>query len=384
LHAVPASQDVAHCTLCDIQGKDFHDMASRSSRTAGEATAKSRPPAKSGAGVTIQDVARALNISHTTVSRALADSPKISAETKRRVRNAAEQLGYVPSASARMMRGARSSLVGLIIPDVQNDFYATVAKTVADSLAARSMQLLLSVTDDDSERELRELRAIMETRPAGIIIVPTSTPRAETVALLRNVETVQLIRTHPQLNARAVIVDDRQGTFSAAQHLLAYGHKRLAFIGGDTSLSTGRNRLAGFEDALRQHGLEPTAVALGTPRPEFARHAVTSMMSAKQRPTGLVLGSAELTLGTLQALRTLRLEWPRDISIVGFHDPAWFELAPAGITTVRLPVQEIAATATSVLLSRTVENETDENVPVNVEFSPTLALRGSTAPWRGA
>ena len=109
-------------------------------------------PSRIGTSVTIQDIARALNVSHTTVSRALADSPKISAETKLRVRNAVEQLGYVPSASARMMRGGCSSLVGLIIPDVQNNFYATVAKTVADCLTAHSMQLLLSVTDDDSDR----------------------------------------------------------------------------------------------------------------------------------------------------------------------------------------------------------------------------------------
>jgi len=352
----------------------------------GEAPSDPKSPSRIGTSVTIQDIARILNISHTTVSRALADSPKISAETKLRVRNTVEQLGYVPSASARMMRGARSSLVGLIIPDVQNDFYATVAKTVADALAARSMQLLLSVTDDDSDRELRELRAILETRPAGIIIVPTAAPRAETAALLKNVETVQLIRTHARLSARSVIIDDHAGTFAATQHLLGYGHKRLAFIGGDTSLSTGRTRLAGFEDALKEHGLEPAAIALGAPRPEFARHAVTSMMAAKDRPTGLVFGSAELTLGALQALRSLRLEWPRDVSVVGYHDPAWFELAAGGITTVRLPVQDIAATATSVLLSRAFEkslHDEDPDAPVNVEFAPTLALRGSTAPWHG-
>jgi AcrR family transcriptional regulator len=128
-------------------------------------TQGARLPLRGEAGVTIRDVAKALNISHTTVSRALADSPKISDETKSRVRAVVAQMGYVPSASARMMRGRRSSLVGLIIPDVQNDFYATVAKIVADSLASHSMQLLLSVTDDNPERELRELRAILERAP---------------------------------------------------------------------------------------------------------------------------------------------------------------------------------------------------------------------------
>lgn len=354
-----------------------------------------RAHSRGGANITLQDIARALNISHTTVSRALADSPKISAETKQRVRNAVEQLGYVPSASARMMRGAPSTLIGLIVPDIQNDFYATVAKTVADSLAACSMQLLLCVTDDDSDRELRELRALLQTRPTGIIIVPTATLHAETATLLKHVQTVQLIRKHDRLAAPSVVVDDREGLMTATRHLLGYGHKRIAFVGGDATLSTGRNRLAGFEAALQERGLKPAAIALGAPRPEFARYAVTSMMNAKNRPTALVFGSAELTLGALQALRALRLEWPRDVSIVGYHDPAWFELTAAGITTVRLPVQEIAATATSVLLSHALgkpaetdhgNGEAGEDVdtpgPANIEFIPTLALRGSTAPYR--
>src|SRR3546814_3506260 len=108
-------------------------------------------------------------------------------------------MGYLPSASARMMRGGQSSLVGLIIPDIQNDFYATVAKIVADSLALHSMQLLLSVNDDEPERDLRELRAMHETRPAGIIIVPTASLRPETSALLQNVETEQLGRVHTEI-----------------------------------------------------------------------------------------------------------------------------------------------------------------------------------------
>ncbi|MFM0212251.1 LacI family DNA-binding transcriptional regulator [Paraburkholderia sediminicola] len=339
---------------------------------------------RESAEITIRDIARALNVSHTTVSRALADSPRISDKTKLRVRMAVEQMGYVPSASARTMRGMRSSLVGLVIPDVQNDFYATVAKVLADALAARSMHLLLSVTDDNGDRELSEVRTILETRPAGIIIVPSASPRPETEALLRNIEVVQLIRVHPRFAGNAVLIDDREGILAATRHLLSYGHKRLGYIGGDESRSTGRSRLAGFQDALAEHSLTPAAVWLGPPRPEFARHAVTSMMSAKNRPTGLILGSAELTLGALQALRAMRLSWPRDFSVVGYHDPAWFELAEGGITTVRLPVEDIATSAASVLLSHALSHHADTSdppAPTEVLFAPTLVLRGSTAPW---
>lgn len=338
-------------------------------------------PLRGDAGVTIRDVAEALKISHTTVSRALSDSPKISEQTKARVREVAEQMGYLPSASARIMRGRRSSVVGLIIPDVQNDFYATVAKIIADSLASHSMQLLLSVTDDDPGRELRELRGILETRPAGVIIVPSASPKAETSALLQNVESVQLVRVHSTLKGSAVVVDDRAGIRAATRHLLESGHKRIAFVGGDETLSTGRERVGGFRDALSSRRLKPANISLGPPRPEFARYAVTSIMSAKNRPTGLILGSAELTLGALQALRTLGLDWPGDVSVVGYHDPAWFELAEGGITTVRLPVKDIATTATTVLLSQLADRQKERHGEASdsrIQFEPALVLRGST------
>ncbi|WP_439685509.1 HTH lacI-type domain-containing protein [Cupriavidus oxalaticus] len=355
------------------------------SHTSAEEDPASPHPSRPAAEVTIRDVARSLNISHTTVSRALADSPKISEKTRQRVRQEAERLGYVPSASARNMRGRRSSLVGLVIPDVQNDFYASVAKVVTNALAARSMHLMLSITDDDPTRELLELRFLREMRPAGLIVVPSASPLPETEALLRSLCTVQLLRRHPRLPGDAVLIDDHRGIYSATRHLQDYGHKHIAYVGNGTELSTGRTRLAGFRQALAERGDEPAAVMLGSPRPEFARHAVTSIMAARQRPTGLILGSPELTLGALQALRSLGLDWPADVSVVGYHDPSWFELAAHGITTVRLPVDELGVTAACLVVSRSIAQHAGEHLPEGspeMLFAPTLILRGSTAPLR--
>jgi LacI family transcriptional regulator len=339
--------------------------------------------AEARAEVTIRDGARALGISHTTVSGALANSPQIRAETTLRGRAVTEQNGYVPSASARLMRGRQSSLVGLVIPDTQNDFFATVARFVADAMAARAMQLMVSVTDDDPVRELQELRTLIELRPAGVIIAPSPALQPDTEALLRNLCTVQLLRKHAGLSGNAVLIDDRKGIYTATRHLLDYGHRRVAYIGGGTDMSTGRERLAGFHAALGERDIEPGPILLGAPRTEFARHSITSIMNAKARPTGLILGSSELTLGALQALRALGLEWPRDISVVGYHDPAWFELAERGITTVGLPVEEIALTAASLVLLKLDVGQSDEpsdGLSNDVQFTPNLVLRSSTAP----
>jgi DNA-binding LacI/PurR family transcriptional regulator len=338
-------------------------------------------PSRHGYGVTILDIARELDISHTTVSRALAGHKHISDETKDRVSLAVKRMGYVPHASARTMRGKPSSVVGLVIPDIRNDFYASIAKIVAETLAAESMQLMLSVTEDDPDREEKELRAMLQARPAGVIIVATAAPRRETLTMLGEVAYVELIRAHANSAANAVLIDDSAGISAAARHLLSYGHRRIAYIGGSTELSTGRERLAGFKAALAERKIKPTEIALGPPRPDFARHAVALMMARQDRPTGLVFGSSELTLGALQGLRARNLEWPRDVSIVGYHDPAWFELVGAGITTVRLPVQEIAQTATRVLLNRINNGNGAQSAAARhtaMRFSPTLVLRGST------
>jgi DNA-binding LacI/PurR family transcriptional regulator len=127
---------------------------------------------------------------------------------------------------------------------------------------------------------------------------------------------------------------------------------------------------------------------LGPPRPDFARTSIsmTMAMAASSRPTALVLGSAELTLGALQGLRAANIDWPGDISLVGYHDPAWFELVGSGITTVRLPVQDVAQTASRVLLNeldseRTKGGHAKEHA--TIRLTPSLILRGSTAAISG-
>jgi LacI family transcriptional regulator len=336
----------------------------------------------SGSSVTIRDIARKLGISHATVSRALGEHPKINSLTRARVRAEAEKMGYVPNASARTIRNAHSRLVGLVIPDIQNDFYATVAKRLADTLASKGYQLALSVTEDDPEREMRDVRAMLEARAAGVVVTLTGAPRSETLAMLRNIRAVQLVRRNADLDADAVTIDDHSGTHAATSHLIQCGHRAIAFIGTTTTLSSGQSRLSGFRQAMEEAGLDASTTWLGSPRPEFARQAISLMLRLKTRPTGLVLGSSELTLGALQGLQVGGMRYPQDISIVGYGDPLWFSLAGDGITTVHLPVAEIAAMVAALVLDGLQEHNTDaesvQTVTSTSSIRPALVLRGST------
>ncbi|WP_423458488.1 LacI family DNA-binding transcriptional regulator [Ottowia sp. VDI28] len=332
--------------------------------------------------VTIRDIANDLSMSHATVSRALANHPSVKPDTKLRVQTRARELGYVPNGLAQSMRGTHGPVLGLVIPDIQNEFYAAMAQIVADAAAARGFHLALSITEDDPDREMGDVRALLVSRAAGVIITPTSKARAETLEMLRGINAAQLVRRHPGIAHEAVLIDDFAGVASATRHLVNYGHRRIAYVGTHPDISCGLDRHEGFRSVMAEYGLDAGHTALGPPRPEFAQHAVTSLLAAgNQRPTALVVGSSSLTIGALEALRGLRLRWPEDISLVGYGDPVWFKLIGHGLTTVQLPVQEMGRYATSLLLMRFEGSSTMAagSTGEASRFAPSLVVRGSTA-----
>lgn len=351
-------------------------MASKHSTVANVSSA-------ANANVTIKDIANELNLAYSTVSRALSGHPKISESTRARVREAAKAMGYVPNGPARNMKNMQSPLIGLIIPDILNSFYASIAKIVGDAAIERGLQLALSVTEDNPERELRDLRAFVVSRAAGIIITPTSSPKPETLSLVSGIRATQLVRQHPNIHKEAVVIDDTGAIRAATLHLINYGHRHIGYVGTTTDFSCGVDRLEGFLDALRSNSLQSQSIAVGLPRPEYAHHAVHAMMSRTERPTALVIGSSSLTIGALKALRSLGLHVPTDVSLVGYGDPEWFDLVGEGLTTVSLPVQAMGTYVISSLLA-----QIDGSVPPLPDtpasrFPATLTVRGSTRPWPG-
>jgi len=222
--------------------------------------------------VTIKDIADDLGISHSTVSRALADHANTNEATKARVRATARRLGYVADSAARLMRSGKSHLLGLIIPDIRNDFYAALAKGLAESCNDAGFQLVLAITEDDAVSELHHVRELCEARAAGVAIVPSRGIRRETLALLETVVAVQLIRHHPGIAGDWLGIDDRQALRTATGHLLELGHRRIAYLGGDLQLSTGAARLAGYRDALAAAGLTASDANIHTGLPRAAFH----------------------------------------------------------------------------------------------------------------
>lgn len=336
-------------------------------------------------GPTIKDIAAALGVSHVTVSRALNDSPLVTEETKKRLRDAAASMGYIPDAAAKLLRGGRSNIVGFILPDVENHFFSAIARVIAETLAASGMQLVLSISEDDPDLELRHVRSLCEARTRGIIITPVVNTHRETADLLANVPCKQLVRRHPLIASDVIVSEDKTATRIAAQRLIDLGHKHIAFIGsGSETLSTGADRAEGFNQAVWNAPDVKAIVRLGPPGPRHGYETAIELLNGPRRPTAIVLGSALFTIGTLQAIRETGLEVPRDISLIGYDDPDWFRVWGAGITTVALPIREMAMTAASLVGGSSLDPALQPDVS-NIEGTPfkkvsfpvSLILRGS-------
>ncbi|WP_165498150.1 LacI family DNA-binding transcriptional regulator [Siculibacillus lacustris] len=322
--------------------------------------------------ITIKQLATMLGMAHSTVSRALNDHPAISAETKRRIQELAAHHGYVPNSAARSLKTAKSRIIGLVIPDIENRYYTTIAKTLADAAAPRSRQMMLSTTDDRPDREQSAILNLLEAQAEGVVLAPTADPTPETLAMLARLDVVQLLRHHPQIDAPRVEVADDYGLALSARHLVDLGHVRIGYIGNLSRVSTGAARLDGFLSVVGRDPETLRRVRICPPRADAAEGAFLDLMAGPDRPTGLVLGSARHTAGVLAGAARLGLRIPEDFSLVGYGDGELVPHLANGLTTLALPEQEMADACAALLGLIEPAGERP------ARFRPTLVVRRST------
>jgi LacI family transcriptional regulator len=336
--------------------------------------AKSRP--------TLKDIAAELNLSHPTVSRALADHDSISAETKARIREVANRLGYVANSGARMLRRGRSDVIGLLVPDITNEFFAAVARRLADDSSERGQELLLSISADDPERELALVRALQEARPSELIVTLTTNPLPETVALLKASPCIQFMTVHPEIHGPAVTVGDYAGARKGMEHLLGLGHRRIGFVGPPAERGIGAVRLRGLDLALQAAGveLEPDLIKLGPSTAAFGFEAVEALMSAPEPPTAIYLSIAPISLGGIRSLSARGVRIPGDLSVVVSGSTGWYEVWPGGgLTSTTLPMVELAETISALAVEP--HGTPGAGFPMKT-LDYALIERGSTAPLK--
>lgn len=336
---------------------------------------------------TIKDIAAKLGVSHTTVSRALRGHPHVDEDLRRRVQDAARELNYRPNALARGLKDMHTRVVGLIITDLMNDFSAEAATIIQSELAREGYRLLFCVSGDDPSSELAYLHAMREERIEGLILVPSSGHNADTIAEYaeEGVPIVQFIRT---ANSRldSVVMDDFGGALAMTEHLLALGHTRIAVVLGQAELSTAGGRLRGFLNAHANAGVPVDDLLVKTGRLSRAsgRAAVDELIRLPSPPSAVFATSSVLLLGALHSLQEHGVRVPEDLSLAGFGDPEWCAAWRPPITTVGLPVGQMAKAAVQALLQRIAERSSGaKSERALSRFGCRLIVRASAvAPTR--
>jgi LacI family transcriptional regulator len=333
--------------------------------------------------VTIKNIAQHLGVAASTVARALSHDQRISPATRAKVAQAALDLGYVANSAARQMRSQRSHMVGLVIPDVLNAFYSTAAQAISQSFDEAGYQMVLCISEDKPEVEMRQVRSLAEARVDGIVWVPTLKPMPQTVTWLESIAHAQLIRKCPLLKSDWFGIDDEDTTRQATQHLLSLGHRHIAYIGGPKALSTGNDRLQGFLQAMHaaQAQVDHSAVFCDAPDAASGQRVMAQLLLRNPRPTAVVISTSRGTEGALEALRLQATSVPAELSVVGFNDSPAIAWWGPGLTTMRMPVREVASASAQHLI-RLLGASKSVLAPalgMVTQYPPSLIVRGSTA-----
>lgn len=329
----------------------------------------------------MRHIAQQAGVSLGTVSHVINGTAGVREPLRQRVLDAIQALGYQPSQLARGLRRNRSSIVGMIIPDIANPFFPATVRGVEDVAHRHGYRLVLCNADNDPEKEIEYMQELRSYRIAGLVMTPSEGSNLRQLNWLGQDDcpTVCLDRRPDDWHGDSVGIDNAEGARTVVRHLIQLGHRRIAAIAGPLTLENARLRLQGVRDALEEAGLTLAPNHLKQSRFDrlSAHEATGELLRLRTRPTAIVCANDLIALGALAAVREAGLRCPEDISITGFDDLEWAAYTAPTLTTVAQPGYELGAAAASLLMQRL----NGESGPTRAVLLPSeLRIRQSTAP----
>ena len=296
----------------------------------------------------MKDVAEHAGVGIGTVSRVMTNSGAVSAETRRRVEESARLLNYRPSALGRGLRHQRTTNIGLIVADISNSFYGEFAEAVLRTARSTGRRVIVCSSDEDVTLERDYIDLLIEERVEGVIAFPTGgNVDAWRSAQQLGINLVFADRTVDELPVPAVLVDHHAGSRALTEYLIALGHRRIGYLGGQLSLTSGRLREDGYRDACRRAGVEvdEDLIIRGHFTRDTAHASATRLLQVPERPSALIASNNVLGEAALAALRDNGLGVPDDMSFVMFDDPPWASIVHPAVTVLAQPVTTMGQTA---------------------------------------
>lgn len=331
--------------------------------------------------VTIKDIAKALGVSPSTVSRALKGHPDISAETRKAVNDLAARLKYEPNAIALSLKQSRSNSIGVIIPEMVHYFFSSVLSGITDVAYDAGFTVIICQSNEIHEREVANIKALYSHRVDGILIsISKDSENFDHLNFLldSDIPLVFFDRYVPGMLCDKVIVDDMEAAYNATKHLIDEGRKRIAHFSGPQKLLIGRERLEGYKKALKNAGLPiDESLIIHAENFEMAREAVNKLMELPERVDGIFAVNDLTAIGAMITLQKRGIKIPDDIAVVGFSDGRFSGIVEPNLSSVDQHGYEMGTAAAKMLIKRILSQ--DPFYPAEtVILQTSLIVRGSS------
>jgi LacI family transcriptional regulator len=331
---------------------------------------------------TIHDIARKLNITASTVSRALKDHPRISTETKKAVLKAAQKLNYQPNHIAAALRNGRSNIIGIIVPTADRSFFSSVVRGIEEVANASKYNVMICQTYDSYEKEVATIEALLNARVDGIIAsYAKSTISFDHYIKVkeRGIPLILFDRSNDELEVSHVVIDDFLGAFKATEHLIQQGCKRIAHFTNTRKISIYKERLRGYREALIANGLvyDEALVVESNLQLEDGRKSMEHLLENKLVVDGIFSASAYGILGAMQVLKENNMRIPDDVALVGFSNEVFTSVTEPALSTVEQHSMRIGNAAAQIFLEEVAAGN-EKFIPQKIVLKPELIIRGSS------
>ena len=320
--------------------------------------------------VTIKDIARELNISPSTVSRALKDHPDISVDTKKAVNALAEKLNYQPNIVALNLRQKKTNTIGVIIPELVHFFFSTVISGIEDVAYQAGYNVILAQSNESYTREVAHVKALFNSRVDGMLLSlsreTTNFDHVESI-ISKGVPIVFYDRMYNSPTSSKVIVDDYAGAKEAVNHLISQGCKNIAHLVGAPNLIISIDRLRGYKDALRDNKIEikeELIFSCDSGTFEEGKTVTQKLLNSKLKIDAIFANNDPMAMGAMMAIKEKGLKIPQDIAIIGFSNWFFGELMEPSLSTIDQPGFEMGQEAARLLIRQIEMKDKDQYEPI--------------------
>ncbi|MCK9190127.1 MAG: LacI family transcriptional regulator [Sphaerochaetaceae bacterium] len=327
--------------------------------------------------ITIHDVAKMAGTSTATVSHVINGTRFVSDELQKKVKEAMKELNYKPNMMARGLKGGSMKTIGVIVPDCTNTFFSEISRAIDRCCFAKGYNIILCNTDNDIKQQSSYCDMLISKMVDGVIMISSDNSDDDINKLTEaSIPVVIADRTVNHKGVDNIIVNNEKGGYDATKYLISLGYTKIACIGGPTFISSSNQRIEGYRKALKESGIEINEDYISHGDFHFAggNKSVSDYMNLKDRPEAVFATNDMMALGFIDGLKSLKMEVPKDVSVIGFDDVQLARITTPKLTTIAQPLNELAQKATDLILNKV--EKTDLNIS-QIVLDPILVERDS-------